>query len=101
MASTMRAAPPRVHGGVGQAHLGRDGDFAGELGEELGADRVDPALAVHDVLELGMSGHRGLRSGRARDAPATTGDLDGRLIEPAGPKAKSALLPALRGGEGL
>ena len=32
-------------------------DLAGELGEQLGARGVRAALAVHDVLELGMSGH--------------------------------------------
>ena len=50
-------AQTRVHVRVGQAHLGGDGDFAGELGEELGADRVLLALLVHDVLELTMPGH--------------------------------------------
>jgi hypothetical protein len=35
-----RGAQARVHVGVGHAHLGRDGDFAGELGEQLRALRV-------------------------------------------------------------
>ena len=47
-----RGAQARVHVGIGHAHLGRDGDFAGELGEHLGAHRVHLALAVHDILEL-------------------------------------------------
>ena len=45
-------AQPRIHGGIGQPQLGRDGDFAGELAEQLGPHRVLPPLAVHDVLEL-------------------------------------------------
>ena len=32
-----------------------------ELGEELGALLVLLALAEHDVLELGMTGHGGVR----------------------------------------
>ena len=44
---------------VGQADLGRHRDLARELGEQLGAERVLPPLAVHDVLELGMAGHDG------------------------------------------
>ena len=55
-----RGAQARVHVRIGHAHLGRDRDFAGELGEELRPDGVDAALAVHDVLELGMSGHGSL-----------------------------------------
>ena len=42
---------------VGHTRLGRDGDFARQLGEQLGAGRVGAPLAVHDVLELGMAGH--------------------------------------------
>ena len=34
-----------------------DGDFAAQLGEELGALFVLLALAEHDVLELTMTGH--------------------------------------------
>jgi len=52
-----RRAQPRIHARVGRAELRRDRDFAGELAEQLGAHRVLPALAVHDVLELRMSGH--------------------------------------------
>src|SRR5262245_19876116 len=51
----------RFHRGVGQAHLGRDGDFARELAEHLRLDGVLPPLAVHDVLELGMAGQGSLR----------------------------------------
>ena len=36
---------------------GGDGDFTRQLGEQLGPRRVGAAFAVHDVLELGMSGH--------------------------------------------
>ena len=45
-------AQARVHGRVGHPHLRRHRDFAGELGEHLRANRVHPALAVHDILEL-------------------------------------------------
>jgi hypothetical protein len=48
---------PRVHVGVGHAHLRRDGDLLGKLGEELRAPCIGGALLVHDVLELRMSGH--------------------------------------------
>ena len=43
--------------GIGLAHLGRDRDFARQLAEQFRLLGVLPALAVHDVLELGMSGH--------------------------------------------
>ena len=46
-----------VHVGIGQAHFGRHGDFAGELEKSLSGARP-AALAVHDVLELTMPGHR-------------------------------------------
>src|SRR5690606_6863980 len=52
-----RQAQPRVHGRVGQARLGGDGDVPRQLGEQLGPLRVGAALAVHDVLEFGMAGH--------------------------------------------
>ena len=45
-------AQARVHGGVGHAELGGDGDFPRQLAKQLGLHRVLPALAVHDVLEL-------------------------------------------------
>ena len=38
-------AQARIHVRVGRAHLRRDGDFAGELGEELRAPRIGRALA--------------------------------------------------------
>ena len=44
---------------IGQTLLGRNGDFSGELGEHLGPLGILLALAEHDVLELGMTGHRG------------------------------------------
>ena len=50
-------AQARVHGRVGQAELRRHGDFARELGEDLGAHRILLALFVHDVLELTVPGH--------------------------------------------
>src|SRR3546814_5636820 len=39
------------------SHLGRNGDLAAELGKEARALLVLRALAVHDVLELGMACH--------------------------------------------
>ena len=42
---------------IGQAQFRGNGDFAGELGKELGADRILLALLVHDVFELAMSRH--------------------------------------------
>src|SRR5918993_1983143 len=62
-----RGAEAWVEGRIGGAELRRDGDLAGELAEELGALRVHLALLVHDVLELGMSGHAG-RASRERRA---------------------------------
>jgi hypothetical protein len=47
----------RIHAGVRLAHLGRDGDFPRQLAEQFRLLGILPALAVHDVLELGMSGH--------------------------------------------
>ena len=52
-----RRPQPRVHRRVGHAELRRHRDFARELAEQLGPDFVLPPLAVHDVLELGMTGH--------------------------------------------
>ena len=52
-----RRAQPRVCLGVGQAHLRRDGDFTAQLGEHRRALFVLRALAMHDVLELGMASH--------------------------------------------
>jgi hypothetical protein len=61
-----RRAQARIHGGVGQAELGGDGDFTRELAEQLGFHRILPPLAVHDVLELGMAGHDLLLDGAPR-----------------------------------
>src|SRR5665647_2160631 len=44
----------------------RASDLARELAEQLGADFVLLPLAVHDVLELGMTGHDRLRSRRVK-----------------------------------
>ena len=52
------SAEPRIHRRIGQTHLGGDGDFARQFGEELGADRILLALLVHDVLELTVASHR-------------------------------------------
>ena len=52
-------AQPRVHRRIGLAHLGRDGDFPRQLAEQFRLLGILPALAVHDVLELGMAGHAG------------------------------------------
>ena len=43
---------------IGQAHLGGNNDFAGQLGEELGALLVRLAFAEHDVLGVGVAVHR-------------------------------------------
>src|SRR5262249_23132121 len=50
-------AQARVHVRIRHAELRRDRDLAGELGEQPGARRILAHLAMHDVLELGMSGH--------------------------------------------
>src|SRR5690606_28957283 len=50
-------AQPGIEGGIGLAHLGGDGDFARPLGKDLGPDRIRPALAMHDVLGVGMASH--------------------------------------------
>jgi hypothetical protein len=52
---------------IGQARAGGHGDLAADLAEGAGALGVLPALAVHDVLELGMAGHRNFRD-RLRNA---------------------------------
>ena len=46
-----------IHCRVRQAHLGRHGDFTPQLAEHFRLDSILLALAAHDVLELGMSGH--------------------------------------------
>src|SRR5208282_3905230 len=76
-----------VHRRIGQAQLGRDSDFARELGEELGADRVLLALLVHDVLELTMTGHK---------SPRTTLELRGMRSDEIG--ASYTPRPAAREG---
>ena len=53
-----RRAQPRVGGGIGHALTGGDRDLADQSGELPAAARILGALPVHDVLELGMSGHR-------------------------------------------
>jgi len=58
-----------VHGGIGQAQLGRDRDLARELAEQLGFHLILPPLAVHDVLELGMAGHALLLDDLLLDGP--------------------------------
>ena len=50
-------AQARVGGGIGHAHLGRHGDFAGKLGKQRAALFVLRTLAVHDVLEFAVTGH--------------------------------------------
>ncbi len=52
-----RAAQPRIGVGVGQPVARRGGELADQLGEDLGALFVLRALAIHDVLELGMTSH--------------------------------------------
>jgi hypothetical protein len=46
-----------VHRRIRHPRLRRRGDFAGNLGEGLGADSVLAAFAVHGVLEFRMAGH--------------------------------------------
>src|SRR5262249_12689902 len=57
-----RGTQARIEGGIRQTELGRNRDFTAELGEELSTDFVLLALAMHDVLELGMAGHGLTRS---------------------------------------
>src|SRR5258708_12283307 len=97
-----RRAQARVHGGIGQSQLRRDGDFAREFSEQLGLRRILPPLAVHDVLELGVAGHGvaprrpGPRKKRDRAkpwtmnetvAPDTTPPVENRLRLPRTPEA--------------
>ena len=53
-----RRAQARIECRVGQTELGRNGDFPRKLAEQLGARLILAPLAVHDVLELGMTCHR-------------------------------------------
>ena len=62
-----REAQARVLVGIGVAHLGGDGDLLRELGEQLRAGGVLPALAMLDVGPFGMPGHGGLRVSCARN----------------------------------
>ena len=55
-----RRAQARVLHGIGKARAGGHGQLADQLGEDLGALGVLRALAVHDVLELGVTGHAAL-----------------------------------------
>jgi hypothetical protein len=52
-----RGAKARIVSGVRQPSLGGDGDFAGQLGEELGALLILAPLAEHDIFELTVTGH--------------------------------------------
>src|SRR3546814_1598868 len=53
-----REAQTRVHVRIGHAHFRGDGDFAAELREHGGALLVLRALAMHDILEFAVTGHR-------------------------------------------
>ena len=56
--AAMTAARSRgLAAGSGRPVPGGDGDLADQPGEQAAAPRVLRALAVHDVLELGMAGH--------------------------------------------
>jgi len=57
-------AEPRIERRIGLAELGGRGDFSGELAEQLGARLILAPLAVHDVLELRMTGHNPLCDAR-------------------------------------
>ena len=46
--------------GSGLAHFGRHRDFPRQLAEQFRLLGILLALAVHDVLELGMAGHAGV-----------------------------------------
>jgi hypothetical protein len=54
-----RGAQPRIVRRVRHAEPRGHRDFAAELGEQLGALLIGAPLLVHDVLELGMTGHAG------------------------------------------
>ena len=74
-----RRAQPCVERRVRQALLGRHRDFAGELGEELGALLILAPLAEHDVLELGMTGHGVLSRENAGQIAGRAGPRQARL----------------------
>jgi hypothetical protein len=56
-----RRTQARIECRIRETELGRDGDFTRELAEQLGARLILAPLAVHDVLELGMTCHRKTR----------------------------------------
>ena len=97
-------AQTRVHGGVRQAEPRRHGDLARELGEDAGAHGVHAPLPVHDVLELGMAGHGGLRVRRpgglepARPARREAESRSYRRRRSSPPRAETLALGA-RSGE--
>src|SRR5258708_22559641 len=68
-----RGAQARVHCRVRRAELGSHGDFTRQLAEHLRLLGVLPPLAVHNVLELGMSRHRS-----SRFSASAIGTLQGR-----------------------
>ena len=61
-------AQPRIHGRVRGSELGRHRDFPRQLAEQFRLLGILLALAVHDVLELGMAGHAGSLGFVRRDA---------------------------------
>src|SRR5262249_8726164 len=71
---------------IGQTGAGSRGQFPDNLREDLGALFVLRALAVHDILELRMAGHRGSRI---------------RKVECRGRGARSGNQPILFGRGGL
>src|SRR5207244_1232707 len=68
----------------GQAELGGGGDFARQLAEQLGFDLILPPLAVHDVLELRMSGHGPLRGTPRAPSEHTSGAARAKSVKCAG-----------------
>src|SRR3546814_5116375 len=58
LGSVDREAQTRVHVRIGHAHFRGDGDFAAEFREHGGALLVLRALAMHDILEFAVTGHR-------------------------------------------
>src|SRR3546814_17636871 len=53
-----RESQSRVHVRIGHAHFRGDGDFAAEFREHGGALLVLRALAMHDILDFAVTGHR-------------------------------------------
>jgi len=56
-AARMAARRRGLNAGSGRPDLGRHRDLARQLAEQLGAHLILAPLAVHDVLELGMTSH--------------------------------------------